>query len=1241
MAAIPGQSSVAAGNLIELLANQAVLRPESRACVWLGDGEGIREALSFGALDEQARAIAARLQGLGAAGECVLLLYPPGLEFPAAFFGCLYAGAIAVPLPLPRQGRAMAQLRGIVADLDARLLLTTGSARSRLERLDGPLLESLVTLDTSDTDVAMARAWRPPNPAADDVAYLQYTSGSTSDRKGVMISHANVLANLAGIAGRFEHHEASVCVNWLPHFHDLGLVSGLLQPLLHGHPNIMMSPTAFVQKPIRWLDAIASFRGTYTNSPNYGYDLCVRKTSAGQRATLDLSSLEVALNGAEPVRRETIDAFAATFAPCGLRAEAMYPAYGLAEATLVVSGGRRAAPPVVLAVSATALEQGRVATAGSGEEARDLVGCGQPIAGTDVAICDPDTGARCAATEVGEILVAGPGVAAGFWQRQADTEADFGARVSGDERRWLRTGDLGFLHEGELFVTGRIKDVIIVRGSNHYPQDIEWTIEQADPAFRPGCGAAFAVDIDGSEAVMAAFELERDALKELDVDALGAIARRAVAEAHELHLHTLVLLKTGTVPRTSSGKIQRARCRQDFLAGELAQVGVSSLREPAAPAAALAVAPAGLTPVGPPAAVGEVTGWLREYAATRLNSRLMDERRAVAPHVILDFGNHGVLGLQVAPALGGIGLGHRDALRVIEQLGAIDQTLAMMTIVHNTLGIGPIRDHASPALRDALLPVLASGRELVAFAITEPGAGSNPKAIAATATPAGPDSWQLHGHKLWSGNAGWAGVINVFAHNRLADGASEGLVGFALARSTPGLTVGEEAMTLGMRAMVQNAIELDGALARRERLLGEPGEGMAVAQAAMMQGRLHIAAACVGGIKRCGQLLLRYAGRREIAGGPMLRNPVVVARLAGLSASAAILEALIDEVAGRLDERRPVPAEAYIACKTAGPEWLWQAADDLVQFLGGRGYIETNMAAQLLRDARVARILEGPTEALEMHLGSLAVNEPASLRRWLAEDLAGAAVAERLETAAERIMQTCEAGAGFADPIAARRWGFALVGRVATAAVALALAPRARVTHAEAWAAQRFDAVLADAGLQAASGAFSLDEAALRQTLDDFGADIGDVEQTLAGEDHLTDPLLRRSGPAPAPMAAPAEPGPRSPAAATPSEAEAGQAAPPPATPVAADGVAPARDAAAIEAWVLARVCEELKLPAGSIGPGQSLFDYGLDSVTAVTLAIGLEEWLGREVHPEIVYDYPRARDLASRLATRPAGSTG
>jgi hypothetical protein len=351
----------------------------------------------------------------------------------------------------------------------------------------------------------------------------------------------------------------------------------------------------------------------------------------------------------------------------------------------------------------------------------------------------------------------------------------------------------------------------------------------------------------------------------------------------------------------------------------------------------------------------------------------------------------------------------------------------------------------------------------------------------------------------------------VFAHNRLADGASEGLVGFALARATPGLTVGEEAMTLGMRAMVQNAIELDGALARRERLLGEPGEGMAVAQSAMMQGRLHIAAACVGGIKRCGQLLLRYAGRREIAGGPMLRNPVVLARVAGLSASAAILEALIDEVAGRLDARRPVPAEAYIACKTAGPEWLWQAADDLVQFLGGRGYIETNMAAQLLRDARVARILEGPTEALEMHLGSLAVNEPASLRRWLAEDLAGAAVAERLETAADEIMQTCEAGAGFADPIAARRWGFALVGRVATAAVALALAPRARVPHAVAWAAQRFDAVLADAGLQAASGVFSLDEGAIRQTLDDFGADIGDVEQTLAAR--ITCPTPCCAGP--------------------------------------------------------------------------------------------------------------------------------
>ncbi len=273
-------------------------------------------------------AVAARLQGLGAAGECAVLLYPPGLEFVTAFLGCLYAGVIAVPLPVPRANSSVAPLSSVIDDVNARVLLTTDVTMGRLRRLGIPALEQMICLSTEDTQLDLARAWREPAIASDAVAYLQYTSGSTASRKGVVVGHDNVIANLLGIAERFRHHEGSVCVNWLPHTHDLGLVSGMLQPLYHGHLGVLMAPTAFVQQPIRWLNAISRYRGTYTNSPNFGYDLCVRRTTDEQRARLDLHSWEVALNGAEPVRRQTVEEFTSLFAPCGFRRETMFPAYG-------------------------------------------------------------------------------------------------------------------------------------------------------------------------------------------------------------------------------------------------------------------------------------------------------------------------------------------------------------------------------------------------------------------------------------------------------------------------------------------------------------------------------------------------------------------------------------------------------------------------------------------------------------------------------------------------------------------------------------------------------------------------------------------------------------------------------------------------------------------------------------------------------------------------------------------------
>jgi acyl-CoA synthetase (AMP-forming)/AMP-acid ligase II/alkylation response protein AidB-like acyl-CoA dehydrogenase/acyl carrier protein len=1237
---VPGESDMTAtisapraahpDDLVGVLRQRVQLHGDARACIYLGDGEAEKATLSFAELDLQARAVAARLQGLGVSGECALLLYPPGPEFLAAFFGCLYAGVVAVPLPVPHLRSGMTQFHGIVSDLSARVLLTTETTLARLERLDSPTLEGLMRICSEDTAPSLARAWQVPKTNPGDVAYLQYTSGSTSDRKGVAVSHANVIANLRAIAARFEHHAGSVCVNWLPHFHDLGLVGGILQPLYHGHLNVMMSPTAFVQRPIRWLDAISRYRGTYSHSPNYGYDLCVRRITPEQLSGLDLASWEVALNGAEPVRAATIEAFASTFGPCGFRRETMYPAYGLAEATLVVSGGRKDAAPIMIDVDAEALEHDRVVEVPGGHGMRRLVGCGRPLDDTSVRIVAPDTRRACADGEIGEIWVAGPAVARGYWQRLDDTRATFQARLDGTcVDGHLRTGDLGFLRGGELFITGRLKDLIIIRGANHYPQEIEWTVEQCHAAFRPGCCAAFATDVDGEERLVVAIEIERDHLRALAVDQVAATARRAIAEAHELQLDTLVLLRTGTIPRTSSGKIQRRRCRSDFLADALESVGVSRMRDGDARSTPPELTRA--TPTERTDRASELCAWLRRYADERLNSRLMDERRSLAPHVVLDLGNRGVLGLQVPQALGGQGLGHRDTLRVFEQIGAIDLTLAMMVIVHNTLGIGPILKHADPAIRATLLPRLASGRELVAFAITEPGAGSNPQAIAARAHADGAEAWILNGQKSWSGSAGWASVINVFVQNVDATGQARGLSGFVVPRDTPGLRIGPEALTFGMRAMVQNTIYLEDARVTRAHCLGEIGGGMAVAQDAMMQGRLAIAAACVGGIKRCLQLLMRYATRRTIATGPLIDNPVLLERIGSLGAAVATIEALVARIAERLDAGSDVPIDAYVVCKTTAPEWLWQAADTLMQFLGGRGYIDTNVAAQMLRDARVTRILEGPTEALEMYLGSRVVNERVSLERFIATDLGAPAVARRLVQVAEEIQLRAMSSSRprFGDDASSRRWSYALIGHVASAATLLAVAG----AQERAWAEQYFAQAVAAAHARTEADAFAIDARLAEAMVSGYAAAIGDVEQAQAGEDHALDDMLRRDAPAATanrrPTVSPPATTAATPELVTPE---------PVAAPAAAASTAAAPAAVTnteIERFIVQWVAKEMKLPEGAIDPARSLLDYGLDSVTTVLLVASLEDWLQVELPPEVVYQFPVLRVLAAHVASQ------
>ncbi|HET6977284.1 MAG TPA: amino acid adenylation domain-containing protein [Pyrinomonadaceae bacterium] len=580
--------------LVDLLRSRLFEQARRQAYTFLHDGETEEINLTYADLDEQARSIAAQLQAARMAGERVLLLYPPGLNYIAAFLGCLYAGAVAVPVYSPRANRTLLRLQAIMEDAQAKMALTTRAVFSRMEPLlaQAPAFNDLNWLSTDDVSVNIAADWKDPDIDGNTLALLQYTSGSTGKPKGVKVSHGNLMHNQEMIRRAFRQTPESVIVSWLPLYHDMGLIGGVLQPLFVNAHCILMSPASFLQRPARWLQAISRYRATTSGGPNFAYDMCVRKISVAERAEFDLSSWSVAFNGSEPVRAETMERFAEAFGPCGFRQTAFYPCYGLAEATLFVSGAAEVRQPLVKTIDAGALGNHHVVESSSSEAAtRSLVGCGNAFLDQEIVIVDPESLTPRGPNEIGEIWVTGESVAKGYWNRPEETAETFAAQLANtNDKSFLRTGDLGFIRDNELFVTGRLKDLIIIRGRNLYPQDIERTVEQCDPSLRRGGTAAFSVDIEGEERLVVIQELERRASPNFD-EVIGRI-RQVVVEEHEIRPHVLLLVEAGSIPKTSSGKLQRRACRDLFLSGSLKTLGqwqevVTTVSETAAPASDL------------------------------------------------------------------------------------------------------------------------------------------------------------------------------------------------------------------------------------------------------------------------------------------------------------------------------------------------------------------------------------------------------------------------------------------------------------------------------------------------------------------------------------------------------------------------------------------------------------------------------------------------------------------------------
>ncbi|MHC8406480.1 non-ribosomal peptide synthetase [Pseudomonas sp. TMB3-21] len=548
--------------LVQALQRRAALTPDRVALRFLAETADQTVVLSYCELDQRARMIAGALQAQADFGDHAVLLFPSGPDYVAAFFGCLYAGVIAVPAYPPESAKRHhhERLLSIISDAEPRLLLTSADLRDALQHIQGA--PPLLCVDTLAT--ALAGHWLEPVLDHDHIAFLQYTSGSTALPKGVQVSHGNLVANELLIRHGFgiDLNPDDVIVSWLPLYHDMGLIGGLLQPIFSGVPCVLMSPAYFLGRPLRWLEAISEYRGTISGGPDFAYRLCSERVSESALARLDLSNWRVAYSGSEPIRLDTLERFAEKFAPCGFTPGSFMASYGLAEATLFVAGTARGQGIGNLRMDDQALAQNR-AEPGEGSA---IMSCGISQPDHAVQIVDPLVLTEQAENTVGEVWATGPSIAHGYWRNPQASAQTF---VEQAGRIWLRTGDLGFMREGELFITGRLKDLLIVRGQNLYPQDIEQTIEREVEVVRKGRVAAFAVNVGGQEGIGIAAEISRSVQKILPPDALIKAIRQAVAEVYQEAPSVVVLLNPGALPKTSSGKLQRSACRSRLADGSL------------------------------------------------------------------------------------------------------------------------------------------------------------------------------------------------------------------------------------------------------------------------------------------------------------------------------------------------------------------------------------------------------------------------------------------------------------------------------------------------------------------------------------------------------------------------------------------------------------------------------------------------------------------------------------------------
>jgi acyl-CoA synthetase (AMP-forming)/AMP-acid ligase II/alkylation response protein AidB-like acyl-CoA dehydrogenase/acyl carrier protein len=1186
--------------ITEVLAQRAKAQPDAIAYTFLRDGEELGETLTFGQLYQRSLALGERLSTLSPPGSRAILLDPIGLDFFVAFFGSIYAGFIPVPVSLPNRQRGMHSLRGVAIDSGATCILSSTPLLRKYNRfLDSDLsVGSLARVAVDDLPLGPSPSWKPVPAQPSQVALLQYASGTTRMPRGVMVTHTNLLHNQQQIEHSFGHDARTVVVSWLPLFHDMGLGTALQGPWLGVHC-VLMSPSSFVQKPVSWLRAVSRFRASFSGGPDFAFELCARRIDAAECAGLDLSCWTGAYNGSEPVRASTVERFVSRFAPFGFPRAGLRPVYGLAEATLLVSAEGPGEPPIIKHFSAPDLQRG-VGKQSIHSPNRAMVSCGRPWLGTRVVVVDPETLEICRPGRVGEIWVGGQGVCAGYWQRPEETAASFHARTASGDGPFLRTADLGFLDGGGLYVTGRLKDLIVIRGENHYPQDIEATVSECHPSLEPMRCAAFVVEGEAGPELVIVQEVKRSELRRLDPEDIFRAIRGAVSHRHSLHTAAIVLIRPATLPRTSSGKVQRSLTSRAYHDKSLEQVASwtpsaspSSTRYSSAEAdASRAIA------------ADRLIAWLRKHLPERVGWNR--DRPSFSEPLLRELGKQGLLGMQIDPQYGGLGLGHVDVVRVLEQLAAIDLSLCLFVALNNSLGMQPIACHAPAELKAQLLPRLVAGAECAGFAFLEPGGGNTPSSFSTLARADIAGRWRLFGSKCLQGQSHRASVINVFVRHEESPAVSA----FVLADGASGLHIADDGFRVNlMGGLSHDTVMLDGVLVSSDQLLGNIGAGMELARQAMLQTRLFVGAACLGAMKRCAQLARRYSPYSGRIKGKLTPNPVMLSRFGSLAARVTTLETFIVRLARAMDAGQTVPAEAFALCKVAGPELLLRAVDDLMQLGAQRGADEMQRLSVMYSEASFLRTLDGPPESVTELVGALLADTDAKSLRSLVSTIFGA---PEVLPAFDRIVNTVRqrlARSGGGLTRRAQRWSHTRAGELATWAVLVAAvegarkeAPVPELARAASWIQAQFEYALSNVEHSTPAELAALDAADVAEAFAAYAQTIGDLEDDGAHEGADT----------PLPM------GYWEPLSGIHSVARAPRSS--------TTGHVPSREE--LMEFVTSWLSQRVRLPLSKIDSSRSFAEHGLDSMAAVELTKALSDQLGRRLDETLLWNCATIDDV-------------